>query len=75
VAIARALANNPPLLLADEPTGNLDSRAGSEIMDLLQGLNGKGQTVILITHDPVVAERARRVIQIRDGRFVDEVMR
>ena len=69
VAIARALANSPRVLLADEPTGNLDSATGDQIMDLLGALNGDGLTVVLITHDPEIAGNAGRAINIRDGRL------
>jgi putative ABC transport system ATP-binding protein len=68
VAIARALVGDPPLLLADEPTGNLDSRTGEEILGLLTGSTSARRTVVLVTHDPLVAERADRVLTIRDGR-------
>jgi len=71
VAIARALVNQPALVLADEPTGNLDSRTAAEILDLLAELNTRGRTLMLVTHDPEVAARARRVIHVRDGRIVD----
>jgi len=67
VAIARALANQPSLLLADEPTGNLDAVIGSEILDLLAGLNRAGQTVVMVTHDARVASRAHRCVQLGDG--------
>ncbi len=67
VAIARALINNPALLLADEPTGNLDTKTGQEIMKTFHRLNQEGHTIILVTHDPEIAAQARRVIQIRDG--------
>jgi macrolide transport system ATP-binding/permease protein len=70
VAVARALANRPGLILADEPTGNLDSTRGAEVLDLLQELNRHGATVILVTHDPEVARRADRAIRLRDGRVV-----
>ena len=75
VAIARALVNNPPLLLADEPTGNLDSRSGSEILDILTGLNRQGVTIIIVTHDKDVAARCKRVINLKDGQIInDQVM-
>ncbi len=73
VAIARALANNPEMLLADEPTGNLDSTTTLEIMRLLVDLNDTGRTVVLITHEPEVAEFAKRVIELRDGKIVRDV--
>jgi putative ABC transport system ATP-binding protein len=73
VAIARALINRPALLLADEPTGALDSRSGEEVMDLLLALNGEGQTILIVTHDARLAARyARRVVTLRDGRVVDD---
>jgi len=72
VAIARALVNNPPLLLADEPTGNLDSRSGEEILNILTGLNGQGVTIVIVTHDPHVAERCRRNIHLKDGQIVND---
>ncbi|MBN1259986.1 MAG: ABC transporter ATP-binding protein [Anaerolineae bacterium] len=75
VAVARALINHPAIILADEPTGNLDSKSGDEIMDLLQALNANGQTIIAVTHDPRVAERTGRTIILRDGCVVDEVIR
>ena len=68
VAIARALVNNPRLVLADEPTGNLDSNSTKEIMDILKGLHNEGRTVILITHDNDIAAQAKRVIKIKDGK-------
>jgi len=67
VAIARSLVNNPPLLLADEPTGNLDSRTGEEVLQMFQKLNDGGLTIILVTHDANVTNHARRTIRIRDG--------
>ena len=69
VAIARAIAQAPPVILADEPTGNLDSHSTQEIMGILESLYNEGRTVILITHDNEIAERAKRVIKIRDGRI------
>ena len=72
VAIARAIAQAPPVILADEPTGNLDSQSTGEIMDILEALHGEGRTVILITHNNEIAERAERTIQIKDGRIVSD---
>ncbi len=69
VAIARALVNRPSIILADEPTGNLDSRSGADIMDVFQMLNEAGNTLIVVTHDDDVAARARREIRLRDGRI------
>jgi putative ABC transport system ATP-binding protein len=69
VAIARALVNRPAILLADEPTGNLDSRTSVEIIDVLQKLNDKGLTIVLVTHEPDIARFARRMIEFRDGRI------
>lgn len=70
VAIARALANRPALLLADEPTGELDQATGEQIAALLDRVNGDGTALVIVTHDPVLAERARRIIRMRDGRIV-----
>jgi putative ABC transport system ATP-binding protein len=72
VAIARALASNPPLILADEPTGNLDSKSGKEIMALLHELHGKGNTIVLITHDNGIAMQAKRVVRIQDGMITED---
>ncbi len=67
VAIGRALANDPEILLADEPTGNLDSKTGAEIMDLFSELHKAGKTIIVVTHDPEIARRAERIVRLRDG--------
>ena len=67
VAIARALVNNPSIIFADEPTGNLDSKTGDEVMSLFKELNSKGQTIILITHEDSVARQSNRIITIMDG--------
>jgi putative ABC transport system ATP-binding protein len=70
VAIARALVTQPTLLLADEPTGNLDSRTSVEVMALFQDLNDQGITILLVTHEPDVARYARRIVEMRDGRII-----
>ena len=74
VAIARAVAARPPVILADEPTGNLDSHSGVEVMKILHELHEEGRTVILITHDNDIANEAQRVIRIQDGQIVSDVM-
>jgi putative ABC transport system ATP-binding protein len=71
VAIARALANTPNIIIADEPTGNLDSAKGAEIMELLKELNKQGITLLIITHDPAIAKEAHRVVSIHDGKLVE----
>lgn len=70
VAIARALINDPALILADEPTGNLDSKAGAEIMEVLKGLNAQGKTLVIVTHDESVAAACQRVIKMKDGQVI-----
>ncbi|MFZ7101959.1 MAG: ABC transporter ATP-binding protein [Peptococcaceae bacterium] len=71
VAIARAIVGNPPLLLADEPTGNLDSKSSSDAIEIFKELNKGGNTIVIITHDNEVAEQMKKVVYIRDGRFYD----
>ena len=71
VAIARALVNSPPILLADEPTGNLDTKTGREIMELFKSLNGEGQTIVMVTHNPENVAYSSRSIHLRDGKVVD----
>jgi ABC-type lipoprotein export system ATPase subunit len=73
VAIARALINRPTLLLADEPTGNLDSTSGEEVLKILDEFNQQGQTILMVTHDPVAAARAKCVLFIHDGRLVNSI--
>ena len=73
VAIARALVNEPAILLADEPTGNLDTRTGQEIMNLFHKIHGQGNTIIMVTHDPEIAEQALRVIYLRDGKIEKDI--
>ena len=75
VAIARAIAAAPPLILADEPTGNLDSKSTQDIMNILDGLNEQGNTIVLITHDDGIAANARRVVRIMDGKIVEDFCR
>lgn len=70
VAIARALVTNPPFILADEPTGNLDSKTGREVLQMLKDLHSKGNTIVLITHDDSIAKEAERIVRIKDGKIV-----
>jgi len=72
VAIARSLVNNPAIILADEPTGNLDSRSSYEILDIFESLNNEGVTVIMVTHEPDIAERTKRIISFFDGKVVKD---
>ena len=72
VAIARALVNSPSIVLADEPTGNLDSKTGEEIMGLFKNLHGQGNTIILVTHEHDIAQHAHRIIYFRDGRIASD---
>jgi putative ABC transport system ATP-binding protein len=75
VAIARAIALDPAIVLADEPTGNLDTVSGKEVIGLLEGMNGGGLTLVLVTHNPAIAERAKHRIRLTDGRLVEETHR
>jgi putative ABC transport system ATP-binding protein len=72
VAIARALVGEPPILLADEPTGNLDSSTSQEIMELIKGLHREGQTVVMVTHEPDIAAQCQRIVRLQDGRIVSD---
>jgi len=72
VAIARAIVNHPSIIFADEPTGNLDSKSGQQIMEILQDLNEKGHTIILVTHEQYTSEMAKRVIKLKDGKIVSD---
>jgi putative ABC transport system ATP-binding protein len=74
VAVARALVTRPAMILADEPTGNLDSRTGLEVMMILQRLNARGITIVLVTHDPSIADYCKRQVKFRDGRIVEDVL-
>lgn len=72
VAIARAVVNNPKLIFADEPTGNLDSKSGRDILALFERLHAQGVTVLMVTHDPSIAERAHRQLVLKDGALVED---
>ena len=72
VSIARALAGNPPVILADEPTGALDSKTGRDILDFIKKLNNEGTTIILITHDNGIASEAKRLVRIQDGKIIED---
>jgi len=72
VAIARAIVNNPSVIFADEPTGNLDSKSGQQIMEILQNLNDAGHTIILVTHELYTAEMAKRIIRLKDGKIIED---
>lgn len=72
VAIARALASNPKVLLADEPTGALDSKTSYEVMDLIQGINDEGRTILIVTHEPDIANMTKRIVNLKDGVIIDD---
>ena len=72
VAIARAMANNPPIILADEPTGNLDTKSSEEIIEIFKSLNKEGSSIILVTHEPEIAEHANRIIVFKDGAVIED---
>jgi len=72
VAIARALVNDPVLILADEPTGNLDSKTGEKVLETFEGLNKQGRTIILVTHERYIAKRAKRIISLKDGKIISD---
>lgn len=74
VAIARSLVNNPAIILADEPTGNLDSKSSNEIMDIFTELNNEGVTIILVTHEPDIAEYSKRIVTFKDGNIISDVI-
>ena len=73
VAIARAMVNDPELILADEPTGNMDQKTGGEILGLFDQLNKEGHSIIMVTHDPEVAKHAREIVFLKDGQIVDRI--
>src|SRR5690606_31673498 len=73
VAVARAIVNNPDIIFADEPTGNLDSKSGQQVMNILQRLNDEGKTIILVTHEKYTAEHARRIVRVKDGLIESDI--
>ena len=75
VAIARALVNNPAIIMADEPTGNLDTKSSYEIMDIFKAMNDEGKTIVMVTHEPDIAEQTKRILVMRDGRLVSDEWR
>lgn len=72
VAIARALINNPAIIMADEPTGNLDTKSSYEIMDIFKGMNAQGKTIVMVTHEPDIGEQTKRILVMRDGRLTSD---
>jgi putative ABC transport system ATP-binding protein len=74
VAIARALASNPKVLLADEPTGALDTKTSYEVMDLIQGINDEGRTILVVTHEPDIAQMTKRIVMLKDGLIIDDTV-
>ncbi len=74
VAIARALASDPKVLLADEPTGALDTKTSYEVMELIQGINDEGKTILVVTHEPDIAEMTKRIVNLKDGRIIDDTV-
>lgn len=74
VAIARALASDPKVLLADEPTGALDTKTSYEVMDLIQGINDEGKTILVVTHEPDIAKMTKRIVNLKDGRIIDDTL-
>lgn len=75
VAIARALINNPAIIMADEPTGNLDTKSSYEIMDIFKAMNDEGKTIVMVTHEPDIAQQTKRILVMRDGRLVSDEWR
>jgi putative ABC transport system ATP-binding protein len=75
VAIARSLANEPSILLADEPTGNLDTQSGEEIIQIFEKLHEQGHTILMVTHNPEIAKRTDRTVSLRDGRIIEDYRR